>query len=54
LFKEGNAFELSECMYMLIKDRCYLEFLGTNAKKKAMLNFTDQVMIQKYIDTYNK
>ena len=54
LFKEGNALELSECMNILIADRRYLEFLGRNAQKKAIMNFTDQVMVQKYIETYSR
>jgi glycosyltransferase involved in cell wall biosynthesis len=52
VFESGNAFELSACLAELVNDREKINFFGTNAKTKAMQNYSYKTMTRHYIDLY--
>lgn len=53
LFTQGDANALCDCMYQLMKDPGLIQQLGSKAQKKAMDNFTNEVMINNYIKCYS-
>jgi glycosyltransferase involved in cell wall biosynthesis len=53
LFEEGDASAEYRSLSRLILDQKLITLLGGNAQKRALNNFTTEIMINKYIGLYN-
>ena len=54
IFRNEDTEELSRYIDMLIKDSELRKEIGENGRKKAINNFSDDIMVQKTLDLYKK